>query len=46
MIEHLFDTIIVTSTEKEWYYLTIKVNVLKMLETVVSHLIKDLQADL
>lgn len=43
MIEHLFDTIIATSTEKEWYYLTIKVHdfVLNMLETVtVGHFIK------
>ena len=40
MIEHLFDTIIATSTEKEWYYLTIKVHVLNMLETVtVGHFI-------
>ena len=26
MIEHLLGTIIATSTEKEWYYLTIKVH--------------------
>ena len=40
MIEHLLGTIIATSTEKEWYYLTIKVHVLNMLETVtVGHFI-------
>ena len=40
MIEHLFNTIIARSTEKEWYYLTIKVHVLNMLETItVGHFI-------